>query len=234
MSDAGSGGASGADSGGVISGAGDGGEFSVVRRKLADNGLHVTVGLSRVESGGDRLYFVSQAGFFSTDEYFRSAAFICGDGPESYEKFVIAGGKVIFRKSGVSGKGGIYSMNLDGTAQVRLTDAEALDFAANGTDVYWLDADMHLFWLDALTGGRRQIGEWTADRIGLLDGGGILIRNAYDKFSLYLIDPVDGAGEKISAGSVGSFAAQGGQAAFCPWEASGSRFGAEYWLGMGI
>jgi hypothetical protein len=184
----------------------------------------VTVGLSQIEQYGERLYFVSQAGFFSADMDFSSARFISGDGPESYEKFSIANGIVYFRKSGVTGKGGIYAMNLDGTGQRRLVDGGTGDFAAGDGYVFYIDAELRVCRADALTGEQSRVGSWTADRI-CMSGSGAIIRNTGDGFSLYQIQPDSGEGEKVSEAGVGGFQPLGGGKAVCAmWDGNGIRY----------
>jgi hypothetical protein len=209
-------------------------------RLLSDNGLHMWVGLSQVESYEGRLFFVSQAGFFSADTDFRTAVFICDDGPESYERFKIAGGRVYYRRGGASGEGGLYVMDLDGGRQRRLYAGEATDFDTDGETFYYIDArDGQIFRRDAVPadasgpeggpvsadvpGDAVRVGEaaeLTGDAVTVCGNGDLVVRSLNDGCNLYLYErggAADSAARKLTEGGAGGAVAFGDFVYYRAW-----------------
>ncbi|MCL2060079.1 MAG: DUF5050 domain-containing protein [Oscillospiraceae bacterium] len=172
---------------------------------LADNGMHMWHGMSQFRQFDDRLYFSSQAGFFSTDIGFMTATFVNGDGPEIGEDFLVSGDKAFFRRSIVSGESGLYMLDLKSGQQRRIFGGNAAGFDVSANFIYFTDADegaMYMFDTDSDAPAVRMFedGGLTGDIVICREGGGLVVRSPENGFALYVMDSDSFNVRKITEG----------------------------------
>ncbi|MCL2165459.1 MAG: DUF5050 domain-containing protein, partial [Oscillospiraceae bacterium] len=198
---------------------------------LKDNGLHVLLGISRAVEYDGRLYFASQAGFFSANTDMDSVSFICDDGPQSQEKYEISGGKIFYIYRRPDQAGYLYMMDIDGDNKIKLLSEPVCDFDIDGYDLYYINAvNGYIYRLDASTGQKEEVVfEKPADSIICADGY-LVFRSLGDKFSIHAININDqsrGRSARNTAGATAGTAIGAEAEAAAAGATAGTAIGAE-------
>ena len=201
-------------------------ENIVAPETLTDNGMHMWHGLSRFGQFDDRLYFTSQAGFFSSDLEFTTATFICADGPEIGEEFIVYGNNVAFKKSAVSGESGLYALDLESGVQKRIFGGNAAGFDIYENKVVYTDAEDGGLYIQDIDSDTPAIGIFTegelpCDSVFFNDNGGITVRSPENGYAVYAIELSEFSIQRLTESGVGIFAYYNGFIYYEAWDAPG-------------
>ena len=181
-------------------------------QKLTDPGINLFVGLTQIEKDDDKLYFVSEAGFFRADADFRTVTFLCDDGPNNREKFQIRSGSIFYLNRNSFDKNGLYVMDLDGNNKKMIIEGNIKDFYAmmsfdtdfNDLTVYYINQDDYdyIYHGNIRTEQKVLVKDVSADKI-LVENGSIFYRNTSDRFSIYQLE-TDGSAQTMLINGGGS------------------------------
>ena len=184
---------------------------AVIPEVLSDNGMHMWHGLSNFRQYGDRLYFTSQAGFFSADIGFMTAAFITGEGPEIGEDFIVDGGRVFFKRGIVSGEGGLYMLDLANGVQKRIYGGIVAGFDISANIIYYTDAADGSLYMQDIDSDNPAVkilneNEMACDIVYCREGGGIVVRSPENGYGLYTVDIAKAQSRRLAGGGAGQLA----------------------------
>ena len=180
--------------------------YTVEPVTVIDNGMHMWHGLSRFRQFGGRVYFTSGAGLFSADPGFTSAEFICGDGLEIRDDFIVSGDKIIFRRWDISGEGGLFMMDIADGMLKRLFSGYSTGFDIAGNILFFIDAaDGALYYLDMESDSPavRLFHDlsFTYDAVVSREGGGLILRSPESGYRLFMVDAETLARAVVAAGN---------------------------------